>query len=444
MPDDLMRYDEIAKLLLAGTDHNGVRTIHFWKERFWVWSREHPAYRPVHEDGMIDMCLNWMREHNVSSVHREAENVMHCLRAETRLPDELQMPCWLGGRVRRHHWYIALQNGLVDPVALARGLRGAIQQHTPQWFSSTLLSFAYDANAECPLWHEFREAALEQDEQRNALLNTFFGYWITPDTSRHAALFLFGDEGTGKSTVAGVASALLGRNNCSFLPLDEFADSHALPELLGKLLNISDETSSLSKKAVAMFKILSTGREFSANEKHVKRFTAKPTARLLVCVNEWPKIADTTGATWRRIYVLPMQRKIDRGSQDSGLSERLATELPGIFNWAVQGLRMLLDDGFPECDAGERIASDQRTSQQPEAEFVRSSYELSANGWVSTKSLCAAYAKWRAANAAEERSDKTLTASVLRNFPSAKTHRRRVGGVQVRGIMGITEKGATR
>jgi len=59
-----------------------------------------------------------------------------------------------------------------------------------------------------------------------------------------------------------------------------------------------------------------------------------------------PRIRDTTNSTWRRIHLIPFKESIPEDEQDKQLSEKLLEELPGILNWAIDGLKEYQKDGL--------------------------------------------------------------------------------------------------
>ncbi|KKL57613.1 hypothetical protein LCGC14_2233680, partial [marine sediment metagenome] len=77
--------------------------------------------------------------------------------------------------------------------------------------------------------------------------------------------------------------------------------------------------------------------------------TIRPTAKLVFCTNDLPIISDKSNATWRRMLLVPFTNVVPQEAQNRNLFSELCTELPGIWNWAFQGYKMLQERGnFPE------------------------------------------------------------------------------------------------
>ena len=55
-------------------------------------------------------------------------------------------------------------------------------------------------------------------------------------------------------------------------------------------------------------------------------------------MNELPIIKDKSHGLQRRFIILPMIKPIPKSLQNKYLSQQLNQELPGILNWAINGL----------------------------------------------------------------------------------------------------------
>jgi putative DNA primase/helicase len=72
-----------------------------------------------------------------------------------------------------------------------------------------------------------------------------------------------------------------------------------------------------------------------------------PTAKHLFSANQLPEASTDDEAFYRRILLVAFPETIPRSERDSRLDDKLERELPGILNWALDGLeRMRADGGF--------------------------------------------------------------------------------------------------
>src|SRR5690606_7857354 len=95
----------------------------------------------------------------------------------------------------------------------------------------------------------------------------------------------------------------------------------------------------------ATIKALIAGDTMQVRQIRQEPFELHPTAKLWWAMNELPAVADTSEGFWRRMRVVPFNRSFTEDERILDLKEKLDQELPGIFNWAIAGLRRLHNAG---------------------------------------------------------------------------------------------------
>jgi putative DNA primase/helicase len=68
-------------------------------------------------------------------------------------------------------------------------------------------------------------------------------------------------------------------------------------------------------------------------------FTFKPVGKIWLAANTKPLISERNYAAWRRVHLIPFNVTIPKPEQDKELESKLLEELPGILNWALEGLK---------------------------------------------------------------------------------------------------------
>jgi len=244
---------------------------------------------------------------------------------------------------------INLKNGLYD---LGSGLLGP---HDPNYLSTIQMGTAYDPDAQAPRFMAFLKDCL--DEETRLLVQEIFGYLLIPETCAQKAFVFVGDGGAGKSTLLSVAQdLLLGRGNVSNVPWQSLDDRFKTAELFGKLANIFADLPSKNIDDNGMFKSITGEDMIIAERKNKDPFAFKATARLVFSCNEIPKnLGDRSEAFYRRLVIVPFLPAKPVALRDLKLKDRLAEEAPGIFNWALQGLKRLKANAF-------RFTSSQKSS----------------------------------------------------------------------------------
>ncbi|MDX5374899.1 MAG: phage/plasmid primase, P4 family [Gammaproteobacteria bacterium] len=274
-------------------------------------------------------------------------DLMDAIKAVLNLPGTYQPPCWLA----HDHPLSVYQAKEVMPVGngLLHVPSARLYEPTPDYFTATALSIPFDEHAPEPRhWLAFLNGLWPNDTESIELLQMWFGYALTADTSQQKILLLIGPPRSGKGTIARVLGAMLGRDNVAGPTLSSLATNFGLEPLIGKILAIIDDArlGGMIESQVITERFLTISGEGSitVDRKYRAPFTGRLPTRFVIISNELPRLMDASGALASRFLVLQTTRSY-LGNEDTGLTDRLLAELPGILLWAVRGYRMLLDRG---------------------------------------------------------------------------------------------------
>ena len=105
---------------------------------------------------------------------------------------------------------------------------------------------------------------------------------------------------------------------------------------------------------------MTRGDQVTARFLHQEYFTYLPTFKLLMATNDKPQVYGTDLGIWRRIRMIPFMENFE-GREDALLTDKLAQELPGILNWAVEGCLQWQRQGLrstPEVQAATQAYQD--------------------------------------------------------------------------------------
>jgi putative DNA primase/helicase len=300
---------------------------------------------------------------------------------------------------------------------------------TPEWFSAVLFPYRYEPNAQAAQWLAFINEVLEGDQERINLLQEWFGYLLTPDTSLHKFLVLEGDGANGKSVLLEVLGAMLGEKNISHVPLGMFGERFQLTPTLAKLANIAPEADEGESPNVGTLKQFTAGDRMYFDRKGVPGIQAKSTARLVVATNNRPSFADLSAGLWRRMLLIPFRVTIAPENQDRELARKLREELRGIVNWALEGLRRLRQQNrFTDPAVSKAALADYQAESNPAGLFLGDAVEFNGHAVVHSDVLYGAYKAYCKANGYTALNAKHFGKEVKRRFPLAVRTRPTVEG----------------
>ena len=115
-------------------------------------------------------------------------------------------------------------------------------------------------------------------------------------------------------------------------------------------INISSDTESELRGGEGVFKRIVAGEMLEDSYKYKDNIQFRTRTKLILCCNYYPNISDTSEGMMRRFLVVefPMhyvnepRPNTNERKLDPFLKEKLYEELPGIFNWVIEGLRQLI------------------------------------------------------------------------------------------------------
>ncbi|WP_439624223.1 DNA primase family protein [Gemmata sp.] len=463
---------KLARQFLERFDHPDGCRLRYWAGEFCLWISG--AYSTISEDELRGQLSSWtenefMRTHlariqvytnnaekspdardkeKVPTKRRVSRNlvsdVLQAVRGLVAIPSTKSPPCWLGDGPPAAE-LVAAKNGLVHLPSLVAGLDSAFTRSTPKFFSFNRVAFDFEPDAPCPRqWLNFLSQLWPDDPQSVACLQEWFGYLITPDTSRHKMLLLLGPPRAGKGTIGRVLKALVGELNVAAPTLGKLAEQFGLQDLIGKpVAMIGDARLSGRTDAVAITEeLLSISGEDDRTiaRKYATSVTMKLPTRFVFLSNEMPQLGDTSGALLGRMVILRLTRSF-LGVEDHELLEKLLVELPGILLWAADGWTRLRENGqFTMPESATEIRDEAEAVTSPMRCFIRDRLEVTEDesDFVSKTELYSAWVEWCRKSGREnidhlERFVVRLRAAM----PNIQAKRSRDGSTRTRGYTGL-------
>jgi putative DNA primase/helicase len=355
---------------------------------------------------------------------KKVGDLFEALAAICILSDDTDQPCWLDDRASSVSVIVAMANGLLD----VEGRQ--LLPHTPLYFNQVAVPFDYDPTAPPPRrWHGFLDELWPNEPEAIDGMGEWLGYVISGRTDLHKIFLHVGPTRGGKGVIARIESALVGRRNVAGPTLNSLAGEFGLAPLIGKSLAIiSDARFSGRDSSVVVERLLSISGEdtLTVNRKYRDQWTGKLPTRLHVISNELPKLGDASTAIVGRIVLLLSSRSW-LGREDFDLEPALQAELPGILNFALEGLQRLCnnDNRFTHVATADEAIVQMRDLASPVAAFGREKCELGADKKVDVDVLYTEYKQWAEDNG-HVKMNKSLFGRDLRAaYPSIRKTRPR-------------------
>ncbi len=370
-------------------------------------------YRPITDEEAASPMYDWSEDKMVQAINNKGDikltplslnnstvaNVFSAIASQTLIADD-QLPTWINNAIGPDPSHIVcFNNGVLDVPAFLDGSNDALLEPTPDLFTTAVIPFPFDPTASCPQWLAFLESSLGDEQEKIDLLQEWFGYCMTPDTTQQKMMFFRGPSGAGKSVTLNVLGAMIGREHTATTSFASLASNFGSQSLVGKLVCLVPDArtpkgDSLNRGLELLLNVASgdpiqIDRKFRDPLAHHKVM-----ARVTIASNEFLDLPDHAGAMARRLNIIQFSRSFI-GKEDRRLEAKLKQEIPGIALWALTGLRRLRDNGsFTVPASSQGALQDWRITTSPMASFLQEATETGENYQVGQQELFDAFSKW--------------------------------------------------
>lgn len=253
--------------------------------------------------------------------------------------------------IKPHSWFNESTEGLVNLKNGILNLKTSeLSSHNIDLGFRETLPFDYDPKASAPLFTKMIEDVTCGDTKLQKVLQEFFGYIISGEKC-HAQkmLIMTGGGQNGKSSIIQIMKALAGSAQTK-MELEQTKSDFIKKRLDGALVCFFEEVPRHGDKAKwETLKDWSSGGDIIASDKYEKHIAFENKAKIVISCNELPQGTDPTHGYFRRLLIVPFNADFNTqaGNLDTGLPGKvIAEELSGVFNWALEGLKRLRQQGW--------------------------------------------------------------------------------------------------
>ncbi|MFD0435588.1 DNA primase family protein [Streptomyces chartreusis] len=393
---------------------------------------EHAVYMTLGKD-------NKPERHDWAPTKQKIGNLLDALGAITLLPTDTDAPAWIddqGDTGQDHGPIVACENGLL------RIRDRALLPHGPGFFNLVSVPFAYNPAASAPTWEAFLAQIWPDAPDAIAALQEWFGYVLSGRTDQQKILLMVGPSRSGKGTIARVLKMLVGKENLAGPTLAGLGTNFGLSTLVGKpLAVISDARLSGNDNSQVVERLLTISGEdtIDIDRKYRQPWTGKLPTRLMILSNELPHFGDSSGVIARRFILLNMTVSW-LGKEDPSLTDKLIAEMPGIINWALDGLARLQRTGRITEPASSRDAiTTMQDTASPTSAFLRERCTTGPACSVPVDALWETWREWAEDNGVRPGTKQVFGRNLLSVVPQLnRTRPRDAYGRQVATYHGIT------
>lgn len=231
------------------------------------------------------------------------------------------------------------------------------------------LPFEYDESAVCPMFDGYLMRVLPEESSRMVLAE-FLGWVFLRELKLEKVLVLFGDGHNGKSVFFDLVNALLGEQNVSNYGLSSLSKMENRCALGSALLNFGSEIN--DRCDADLFKKMASGEPLEARRLYNDAYIMRDYARLAFNANLLPRDTEHTTGFFRRFLIIPFSETISESEKDPELARKIIeTELSGVFNWVMVGLRRLRQQRkFSPCAAADQALANYKQESDSTAGFL--------------------------------------------------------------------------
>lgn len=333
---------------------------------------------------------------------------------------------------------LGVANGVVDLET------GEFRQADRKDLITKSAGTAFQQSAKAPRFEKFIAEITGGDQELAAYLQELCGYFLTGLTSAQQIYIPFGSGANGKSVFFELIRALMGDYAKTVSPEAFMAQNNnggATPELAsltGARFVLASEPEDGQRLAEALVKRVTGQDTITARGLYQQPFEYVPQFKVVMVTNHKPVIRGTGHSIWRRIRLIPFDQVFTKEQRNPNLIDELKAELPGILNWAVEGLKRYLLDGLQTPDRLEQLVAVYKTDMDYLGEWIEDCLVEGPQCKAKISDLYASYQEWCSLGGQKQMSKKALTQKLVdRGYKKIRTS----GARMFEGI-GVKQKAA--
>ncbi|WP_429286908.1 phage/plasmid primase, P4 family [Paraburkholderia sp. GAS206C] len=304
------------------------------------------------------------------------------------------------GRTLASYPYLGVENGVLNLITRTL-LTGRYRVLSP--FRAAV---RYDPNARAPLFEKTVREIFEEDEEMVAFMCRVMGYMLLGKPNAQIFLIFLGESGSnGKSVLTEVLSSILGEYAMVLPTTAIMTKSHVndgatptLARLQHKRLAVVSEPNPKHELDSGAIKQMTGDQRMNARPNYGPPKDILIEFVLLMVTNRLPTVKADDNGLWRRIQIVPFNRKFGPDEIDPDLIEKLRAEASGILNLLLDGAADYLRGGLRIPAKIMTMNQQQRHAVDPVEVFLEEAMIRDRHAETSLKLLYQCYESWARSN----------------------------------------------
>lgn len=283
-----------------------------------------------------------------------------------------------------------LQNGTYDLEA------DCLREHRREDYITKLAPVEWDPEATSDRFDQFLSEIFPENQDLIDYVQRLLGYCLSGLTTERILPFLIGQGANGKSVLCNVMlRGIFGKEQDGYGMESSFTTfttsrysgpdkpRNDLIRMRGKrFVTASESDDPHVKMDTALLKRISGNDDMAVRANFQQETEFTPQAKVFLRMNNEPRILDDTDATWERVKKINFKRQFIEDEKDPELTEKLLAESSGIFNWLLEGWKLVRaaqqnkQMALPEPPEVRMATQEYRQEQSQVARFFAESYRV--------------------------------------------------------------------
>ena len=318
---------------------------------------------------------------------------------------------------------LGVQNGVVDLI------KGQLLFNQPDMLVTRYCEANFVGDLPCPRWESFLDQVFVSDMETIESVQRLLGYTLTGLITEEVLVICFGYGSNGKSVFNNVIQRIMGGYSRTAPPsllaarrADDNGPRNDVAALAGARYVSVNEMQAGDRLDEQVVKQLAGREPIAARFLHKEFFEYLPTFTAWLRTNHKPIITGEDDGIWRRLVLIPFQRKFEAHEQDPQLEAKLMEERDAILMWMLEGTRMYLKDGLKLSPRIKSEAARYRTESDRIGEFLDDVMEADSGAKLNQQTAFNEWNEWSKANGFRLSSKKSFTQRLAeRGYPEGKS-----------------------